>query len=67
MGKQVIYCEIAYANTLACFPVKNNQDFKQKLSELQKHYDNVEVWYVEFDNGEEINGVLDETDLEAIV
>ena len=51
MEKQIIYCEIAYANTIACFYVKNTQDYKNKLEQLKENYDNVQVMFLEWDDG----------------
>jgi hypothetical protein len=60
MEKQVIYCEIAYANTIACFPVKNTQDYKNKLNQLKANYDNVSVLYREWSDGTIEDGELED-------
>ena len=60
MEKQVIYCEIAYANTIACFPVKNTQDYKNKLAQLKENYSNVSVLYREYNDGTFEDGELED-------
>ena len=60
MEKQVIYCEIAYANTLACFPVKNTQDYKNKLGKLRENYNNVQVVFREWSDGTIEDGELED-------
>lgn len=60
MEKQVIYCEIAYANTIACFSVKNTADYKNKLAQLKANYSNVSVLYREWNDGTVEDGELEE-------
>lgn len=60
MEKQVVYCEIVYANTLACFPVKDMQDYKNKVSKLKEKYSNVQVMFREWSNGDIEDGDLED-------
>lgn len=60
MEKQIIYCEIAYANTIACFFVANTQDYKNKLEQLKAHYNNVQVMFREWDDGTIEDGELED-------
>ena len=60
MEKQVIYCEIIYSNTLACFPVKNTADYKNKLAQLKANYDNVQVVFREWNDGTVEDGELED-------
>lgn len=61
MENQVVYCEIAYANTLACFPVRNTADYKAKLNQLKANYSNVQVMFREWSDG-----TIEDGDLEDI-
>ena len=60
MEKQIIYCEIAYANTIACFPVKDTQDYKNKLAQLKTNYGNVQVMFREWNDGTIEDGELED-------
>ena len=62
--RQVIYCEIAYKNTLACFPVRGTEDYYKKLAELKAYAGEVQVMFREYSDGTIEDGDLEE---EALV
>ena len=60
MEKQIIYCEATYANTLDWFPVRDTQDYKNKLAQLRANYSNVQVVFREWSDGTVEDGELED-------